>query len=68
MKQFHRYLIVTKADGTHTGGHVNYGGCKVAKNILLMINQDELETFWDHVGRVEKDDTFEATLRKVKRV
>ena len=43
VKQFNRFLAVTKADGTHTEGHVNYGGCKVAKNILLMINQDELD-------------------------
>ena len=31
-----------------------------------MIGQDRLETLFDHVGKVEENDSFEAALRKVK--
>ena len=67
VKSFNRFLAVTKADGTHTVDHTNCGGCKAAKNIFLMIGQDALETFWDHVGKVEEDDSFEVALRKVEK-
>ena len=66
VKSFNRFLAVTKADGTHTVDHTNCGGCKAAKNILLIIGQDALETLWDHVGKVEEDDSFKVALRKVE--
>ena len=65
VKSFNQFLAVTKADGTHTE-HVDCRGCKVTKDILLMIGQDELETLWVHVGRVDEEDSFKVVLRKVE--
>ena len=60
VKQFNRFLAVTKADGTHLEGHANCGGCKADKNIILKIGQDVLEMLWDHVRKVEEYDGFQA--------
>ena len=66
IKLFKRFLAVTKVDGTHTAEHRNCQGCEVVKNIFLMIGQEALETLWDHIGKVEDDDSFEVALRKVE--
>ena len=67
IKQFKRFLSVTKADGAHSDGHATgCDGCNAAKNLLLMIGQDGLESLWDHVGKVRAEDNFEAAIKKVE--
>ena len=66
IKQFKRFLSVTKADGVHSEGHANCDGCNAAKNLLLMIGQDGLESLWDHVGKVQAEDNFEVAIKKVE--
>ena len=66
IKQFKRFLSVTKADGGHSDGHINCGGCSISKNMLLMKGHEKLESLWDHVGRVCENDSFKTTLKKVE--
>ena len=66
IKKFKRFLEVTNVDGTHTENHLNCQNCKMAKNILLMVGQDDLEMLWMHVGKVNDEDSFDAALRKVE--
>ena len=40
--------------------------CKQEKAIMLMLGGDEMEKLFDHVGKVQEEDTFQKALNKVQ--
>ena len=61
--QFKQFLSVTKGDGIHTEGHIHCSRYSVAKNMLLMMGQDKLKSFWDHVGKIQENNSFKDAVK-----
>ena len=47
-------------------GHTNCDGCSSGKNMPLMIGHDQLESLWDHVGKVLEEDSFDTAIKKIE--
>ena len=73
-KKIARYLIASKVVIAHMGDqpdsahedHEVCESCKQEKAIMLMLGGDEMEKLFDHVGKVQEEDTFQKALNKVE--
>ena len=71
MDNFTEFLTTTEADGVHSAlqaivDNRSCAGCRKAKVFLKLIGGAEMKDLFEHVGKVEAEDTFEAAVEKIK--
>ena len=65
---FKEFLVVTKTGANHSENHVApCKGCKISKSCIWMMGGEEMKMLFEHVGRVEEDDTFTDALAKIEK-
>ena len=60
------FFQATSAAGDHEALHANCGACKKAKSIVKLIGGPQMIKLFDHVGKVEAQDTYEAAMSKIE--
>ena len=46
--------------------HVVCPSCELEKSLILSFGGDDMIRFFEHVGKVEDDDTYAKTIKKVE--
>ena len=67
VENFKEFLVVSRAGGNHSENHVApCEGCKISKSCLRLMGGEEMKMLFEHVGKVEEDDTFADALTKIE--